>query len=279
MMKHVSTWLLAALCAAALPAGVVFEIEVKDHEQSPPKLEETHAMAEGRNLKIDIAPGEGGSGGAAIFRGERREMVVVDDDEQAYYVIDQEAMRAIAGQVNQAMSQVQEALKNVPEDQRAMFEKMMKERMPKQPAAPQRPATELRKTGERETHGGYPCVKYEVLREGRKIREMWVTDWGNIEGGEEAADAFEEMADFFQELMGSIAEAAGGAGGFPGPLGGENVFEHMKELGGFPVVTREFEDDGSLESEATLRSARRQRLDPDAFEPPSGYKRRQMFPQ
>ena len=46
---------------------------------------------------------------------------------------------------------------------------------------------------------------------------------------------------------------------------------------GFPVVTRELGDDDSLEGESILRSARRQTLDPDAFEPPSGYKRREMF--
>ncbi len=54
----------------------------------------------------------------------------------------------------------------------------------------------------------------------------------------------------------------------------------MKELGGFPVVTREFDDyDGSLEGETALRSARRQTLDPDAFEPPKGYRLRSMGPQ
>ena len=52
----------------------------------------------------------------------------------------------------------------------------------------------------------------------------------------------------------------------------------MKELGGFPVVTSEFGEDGSLEGESALRSAKRQTIDPDAFEPPSGYKRQEMLP-
>ena len=59
--------------------------------------------------------------------------------------------------------------------------------------------------------------------------------------------------------------------------GADQAFVHMKEMGGFPVVTRDFTDDGSLESESSLHSARRQTLDPDAFEPPSGYKRQEMF--
>ena len=113
-----------------------------------------------------------------------------------------------------------------------------------------------------------------MTRDGHKIREMWVTDWDNLEGGEETVEAFEDMADFFREMLDSIPNMGGGSG----PPGmDDNVFEHMKDLGGFPVLTREFGDDGSLEGETGLRSAKRQTIDPDAFEPPSGYKRQEMF--
>jgi hypothetical protein len=84
------------------------------------------------------------------------------------------------------------------------------------------------------------------------------------------------MAEFFREMMDAFSSAAGPAGGFVSQFG-DSAFEVMGELEGFPVVTREF-DGGELESEATLRSARRQTIDPDAFEPPSGYKRQQMLP-
>ena len=57
---------------------------------------------------------------------------------------------------------------------------------------------------------------------------------------------------------------------------GRHAFDELDQLGGFPVLTREFGDDGSLEAESVLKSARRQTLDPDAFEPPSGYKRQSM---
>ncbi len=76
--------------------------------------------------------------------------------------------------------------------------------------------------------------------------------------------------------MGSFSGTGLGSG-VGGPSVDDNVFEHMKELGGFPVVTRDFGDGGSLEGETALRSAKRQTIDPDAFEPPSGYKRQEMF--
>jgi hypothetical protein len=258
------------LLASPLVAGVVFEIETTDHDASPPKVESTQVQAEGKNLKMGIAPGDrGGRGGTVLFRGDRRELVVVDHDDKSYMVIDQEALRQIGEQLAGVNDQIAEALKNVPEEQRAMVEKMMKERMPQQ--AVKRPAIDVRKTGDRGEKNGYPCVKYEVLRDGRKIRELWVTDWGNVEGGDEVADSFRSMAEFMKQFLDQLP-----AGGAPGGLG-DDVFSQLSELPGFPVVTRELDDDGSLESESSLRSSRRQALDPAEFEPPAGYKRRSMF--
>ena len=279
-MKRLSTLsLLLLFTSSPMLAGVVYEIETTDHDQSPPKVESIEMAAEGRHLKMGIGGGSHDRKGDMIFRGDRREMVVVDHDDKTYTVMDHEAIQQIAGQVNSAMSQVQEALKNVPADQRAMVEKMMKENMPQQvpDKAPSGPSSELKKTGERATHNGYPCVKYEVVQNGRKLRELWVTDWSNLEGSEEVSETFGDMADFFREMMDSFSNLGGG-GGPIGFGGSDTFFEHMKELGGFPVVTKEFNEDGSLEGEASLRSAKRQTIDPDAFEPPSGYKRQEMFP-
>lgn len=274
MAKRASATVLlsAALVAGPALAGVVYEIEVIDHEQSPPKTESMEAAVEGKMLKMGIAPGSHGGRGDVIYRGDQREMIAVDHQDQSYTVIDQAAIQQIAGQVKSAMGQMQEMLKDVPEDKRRMIEEMMKQRG-QQPPSAERRATELRKTGEYGDLNGYPCVKYEVLRDGRKVRELWVTDWSHVEGGREVVGTFEDMADFFKELMDSIPDFGQG-----GPAG-DPAFEHLRELGGFPVVTREFDDDGSLESESTLRSTRRRTIDPEEFEPPAGYKRRTMGPQ
>ena len=262
--------LVTVLAAGPLAAGVVYEIEVKDHGQSPPKTETMRASVEGRDLKVGVAAQGPGSQGEMIFRGERREMVLVDHERSTFTVMDEAALARLAGQVNQAMAQMQEALKNVPAEQRAMVEQMMKKQMPQQQEA--RPAAELVKTSERATHHGYPCVKYDVMREGRKEQELWVTDWSNVEGGTDVVEAFESMADFMRQMLDSLPSAGRG-----GPGVDDHVFEHMKELGGFPVVTRDFAADGSLEGESALRSAKRQTLDPEVFEPPAGYKRQEMF--
>ncbi len=265
-MKGYLKWAALMLaCASVATAGVVFEIETKDHGQSP---EETTAWVEGKNLKMEIPSSTTGGSGTAIFRGDRREMVVVDHDDKSYMVVDGEMLAGIAGQLGQVMSQMQDALKNVPEGQRAAIEKMMKEKMPPQ-AKPKRPRDTIAKTGERAKHNGYPCVKYEVSRQGKKVRELWVTDWSNVEGGEEAMEAFKSMAEFFEEMLDAFGDMGNASMS-------SNMFVQLREIDGFPVVTREFDDDGSLESESTLRSSKRRTLDPADFEPPAGYKRRSM---
>jgi hypothetical protein len=133
-----------------------------------------------------------------------------------------------------------------------------------------REPVELKKTGDSDTVGGYPCVRYEVWRGGIRERELWVTAWKNIEGGSDTAEVFEEMSSFFKEMLDSLPQM--GEKGF-----GDPTFELLKEMGGMPVVTREFDDDGSLQSEARLKSASRESLDPADFEPPADYKRKDMF--
>ncbi|MEM7582845.1 MAG: hypothetical protein AAF560_05650 [Acidobacteriota bacterium] len=266
---------LASLSLAPLWGGVVYEIETTDHSQSTPKTESVEMSAEGRNLKMDIAAGTGsGQSGYAVFKGgDDPTMLMVDDERRTYHVMDRAQAQEIAGGISSAMAQMQEALKNVPEDKRAMVEQMMKQNMPQAQQAPERPKSTVRKTSERETHNGYPSIKYEVHEAGRKVRELWVTDLKNVEGSDEVIETFEEMADFFRELIDSFGPMAGAGGsGFTNV----NFFEAFKELDGFPVLVRELNEDGSLESESLLRSARRQTLDPDAFEPPSGYKRQEM---
>ena len=287
-MKRIATFAaLAALIVLATPlvAGVVYEIEVTDHDSPSPEPETMTTSVEGRNLAMEVPPGDrGGRGGAkVIYRGDRKEMIVVDHDDRSYTVIDEAMFEQIGGMAAQASAAIEEALANVPEDQRAAIEEMMKERMPDVAAGAASgaspgtgaPATELRSTGERGTQAGYPCVKYVVVRGGETVRELWVTDWSNVEGGAEAAEAFGAMTDFVDEMTAAFSSAAGGAA----PPGiGDHVLEHLKEMNGFPVVVREYEG-GELEEESTLRSATRRTLDPADFEPPAGYKRRSMGPQ
>lgn len=278
--------LLIVLTGSPLLAGVVFEVETTYHSGSPRGPESAQMSVEGKNLKMEILPGRDSSRKGkdeAIFRGDRRQMVVVDHHDKAYMVMDTATMSKMGGQVQgqmqQASKELEKHLAQLGPKQREIAEKMIKGGLGSvtgaAPPAVARSRSEYRRTSERATKQGYPCVKYEVLKDGEKTQELWVTDWGKVQGGQQAADAFEEMADFFKEMMDSISDTMGGGAGL---FGENNPIESFTEIGGFPVVTRDFEG-GELESETVLESVTERDLDPDAFEPPKGYRLRTMGPQ
>jgi hypothetical protein len=267
-MRRVIVVLFAVLIATQAFAGVVYEVETTDYSNSAERVNGAEMAVEGQSLKMGVADGDGDSNTEMIFRGDRREMIVVDHDDRSYFVMDEATLKELAAKLNEVTAMMEQAMANVPESQRAMVEKMMKGRMPEQPAP--RETTELRTTGDSDTIGGYPCVRYELWRGGIRVSELWVTDWSNIDGGPETKEAFQEMSEFFKEMLDSIPQFAGGEVA-------DAAFEHMKEMNGFPVVTREFGDDGSLERMVRLKSATRQTIDPAVFEPPAGYKRKDML--
>lgn len=269
--------LIPLISVAPLPAaapspiaGVILELEITDPSTSDaPQVVRT--LVAGQNLRMGMPSDTGANEGEMIFRGDRREMIAIDHERRSYTVIDQETLESLMGQMSEAMRQMEEAMKNVPPEQRAMVEEMMRGRMGG--AAPGgTPPSELRNTGDRANQHGYPSRRYEVVREGRVTSEMWVTDWENVEGSDLARPAFEGVAAFVKELMTALAENPLLAGA----MVNVDPYAHLTEMNGFPVVTRDFADDGSLETEAVLRSATRTDLDPADFEPPAGYARQDI---
>ena len=78
------------------------------------------------------------------------------------------------------------------------------------------------------------------------------------------------MADFIQDLQDAMPDFA------KSPAVGTNAYEHLEELGGFPVVTIDYAPDGSIAGESHLRNSRVEALGDDEFEPPAGYARKTL---
>jgi hypothetical protein len=260
------TLVTAALVLVALPssAGVLYEVESSYGETAT----KAGIAVDGLKMKMDVASGEKDWNGYMLFDGDSREMIVVNHDNKTYFVIDQEQMKKLAATVNQAMASVDQALAALPESQRAKMEKMMKSRMPDM-ATPREPS-ELKKTGGSESVNGFDCEVYEVWRGGVRERELCVTDWDNVAGGSEVEDVFIEMGEFMTEMLDSLPKMGGG-----GSLG-DATYEHIKEMNGFPVRTREY-DNGKLAGQSSLVSSKEADLDPADFEPPKGYKRQDLM--
>ncbi|MBI4013797.1 MAG: DUF4412 domain-containing protein [Candidatus Rokubacteria bacterium] len=88
------------------------------------------------------------------------------------------AAQAAAGHMAEARKQMEQALKDMPPEQRKMMEQMMRQQMPQGggPGAGEcvEPRREIRKTGQQATIAGFPAVRWEVLADGRMQSEVWV---------------------------------------------------------------------------------------------------------
>ena len=131
------------------------------------------------------------------------------------------------------------------------------------PPTTQPPTIAVVDTGEPTRVNGYPCVRHEVRRDGVKIRDVWITDWGNVDGGWEIAAVFTAMAQFVQNINQSLP--AGSGNSFE-----DNIFASLRDINGFPVASRDYMPDGNTKIETTLRGTTLHPLSPATFLPPPG---------
>ena len=263
--------LLLLLVCLPSSATVVFEIETTDLTSDEAQL--GRIVVSGENMKMEMAREADGQRADTLFRGELQEMVIIDDGERSYFVLDKKVLGALSGQMSAAMKQMEAALAQLPKEQREMAERMMKQQLERASGASDTaPRTEYTKTGERETHNGYPCVKYVGRRGTETVLEMWVTDWSNLKGASEVEGVFRSLGEFATDLMESLQQMGGP---MVGALAGGNPFDAFDNIAGFPVVTRSFSG-GHPENETSLREVRNETIDPAEFEVPAGYRRQTM---
>ena len=269
MMKY-------ALCAAAILAtflghtfaGVVVEMVSKDlrsNQESPPDK----TYAQGDMLRIEPHQEDGAPGIAMIFRDDA--LVILNHQDKSFYRMDEQTIAQLSSQISAAMEQMQEQLANLPPEQRAMMEQMMKGQMPEgmsMGGAVQQPALRVEPAGS-ERVDQYSCDKYEVYRGQEKTQEICVVPVNQLAALGEVMDTFRAMARFTKKLIESTQQV---------PLANmtNNPLQILDEIEGFPVLTRQFEN-GQPTQEVLFKSATQQDLGDDLFSVPSDYREMDPF--
>ncbi len=271
-LKTAAVAALAVGCTASAWAGSIIRMESRDHTVEPVKVGTVDLSVDGASLRMDMDGADEEDRGSMVFKSDVNEMMAIDHDRKEFYVIDEAAMQGMANQMGSAMQQMQAALADLPPEQRAMAEQMMKQRFgAMNAAAPEKPQTEVSRTGSSDTVNGFDCEVFEVSQEGRRISELCVADWSDIEGGNDVAASMENMARFFENLRDMFAQAGAGFMDMSG-----DMFAHMQEMDGFPVRTRSYDDMGSLVDETVILSTEESSLDAAVFAAPADYRQQIM---
>lgn len=256
--------LLACFLASTAHGGAVFKTSERNLATGKEESLTTLSAADKRLRVERVETGKTQPDTAAVFKDGG--MLVIDHRNKTYMQLDKAAMQKMAGAADQAMKQLQERMAGMSEEQRAMIEKMMGKNAPGA-AKPKPSPLELRNTGRKETVGAYTCRLWEATRDGQVQWQHCVVDFSRIEGSKELLEVMQALSAMMDDLSSSsgwIKNALGNSG-----------WEGLQKLDGYPVLTRMFRD-GKPVAEMELKSARTAAIDAASFEPPPGYKRKDI---
>lgn len=260
-------------------AGAVFRTTVENYAEDNQFFEAresyvTVTKIEGNRMRMDTQGMDGTLATTMIFLGETDEMYMIDHDEKTYMVFDRERIEALTQQMSQAMQQMQEALAQVPPEQRAMMERMMKDKMPGGDYEPPSPpvVTDL---GESGNVNGIECQWKQVTRDDRLEQKACVCDQSAIAGGEEAVAIAHEMRDFAEALTQMATSVASSPMLGGGTLGGFAT-TMVADLEGFSLISEDYDGEEKLISRSTFESADNVSIPDEEFTPPSGYERQTL---
>ncbi|MEM1322965.1 MAG: hypothetical protein AAGG75_22055 [Bacteroidota bacterium] len=201
-----------------------------------------------------------------VFKGDNKEMIAIDHEKKSYMVINGEMIAQMKGAMSGFQKEMEEVYKNMPPEAQEQMKKAQKEggmnfgmggMAPKEIKAVN--------SGEKGTQAGYSCVRYDILEDGQKKREIWIAPWSSIEGGAEVKKAMMGFMTFMQQLSDEMTQ------GMPG--GGGNLFDDIDYEEGMPVMIFDLE----TKEKTILQSAKKMTLPANTFGPPAGYKPERSF--
>jgi len=248
----------AAACLMAGPAWAADGLVLVQSVTTGSGTAMTHQIdIDAHRMRMESGGGPAGSQ-VFIFDGTRQVMIMVNDANKTYSEISKADLDALSGQMSAAMSQMQEAMKNMPPEQRARMEGMMRGRMGGAGAgAAARPTFKKTGTG---TVGKWTCDKYEGYTNGQKTMDVCTVDPKVLGLTTTDFAVTKDFADFFGKLIPSGAAQAFRVGN-----------AEDQGFSGVPVQTIVTTNGQTVTSEIT--DVHRQAFTDATFQPPAGYQK------
>ncbi len=251
--------LLPALVSAPALAGVV--VQVKSYKGADRKGDSQtgRMLIDGNKIRIDGTK-DSEQGGAMVFRGDKKELVNIAPSQKKAMVIDVASLAAFGDFQKQLETQMEAMVSQAPKEQQAQMRKAMEAQKAKLNAPPAK--RKVVKTKETRTISGVKCVKYDLFKGDKKVRELYVAPTNKVSGGPEVLAGMRKMASFLDEVSRKM----------PGGGRGDAPFEAMLDIDGIPMLTRHLRD-GTTIGEEEIVSTKVQNIKASEFDVPAGYTR------
>jgi hypothetical protein len=237
-MRRLTFAVTAVLATGHLFAGVRIQLETTDLSNNKTSTETI--MLDNTRLRI-----EAGEKNSMMFLtdGGRNRVVILDRAKNTYQEMDEATMKQLADQMSGAMAQMEAAMKNLPPDQRAMMEKMMKGKMPQAGAAAPKTVYTAKGSG---IVNGFACTKYDGMQGAQKVSEVCAASPSQIKITPSDFQVFEKMKQFFAGMLDAMKGS---------PFGANIQTASITQSGieGFPVQTTSFRN-GQASDRVDLKS-------------------------
>jgi hypothetical protein len=246
-------FVLAALCLVAwpLPAfGGVLIVEKTTYGADAPQTHQVQIDKSWMRMEQSV----GGEKQAFIFDGTKEVVWIVSLDRKTYSEMTKADVDRMGVQMSDAMAKMQEQMKKLPPDQRAMVEQMMKSRG-MGPAVTRK--TTYRKVGTDKV-GRWACDKYEGYQDTQKIAELCTVDPSVLGFVPADFEVSRKLAEFFKKLVPQNSDNLF-AIGTPDEQGFSGVpIKRVFTVAGRPTTTE-------------MTEVTRQNFPPSTFEVPAGF--------
>lgn len=188
--------IVLAAVLVALPASAGTRIELLTTDLVNNSTGQSELLLDATRFRVND------SDSALIFLTSdgRKRVLMLDKRRNEYTEMDQQTIDRLAGQMQGMAAQMEQMMKDVPPEQRAMMEQMLKGQMPQQAQAPARTVYTARGA---DTVGGIRCTNYEGVKDRQKVAEVCAADAAALKLGAADYQVFEQM----REFMSSLAEA------------------------------------------------------------------------
>jgi len=164
---------------------------------------------------------ESGTGEVAIIRLDKEILYTLNPADKTYAEITftemQEVMKKAGARMDSDMAGLQEKMKDMPQGQRDMMEKMMAGRMP---GKGKEATIDVKATGEKKVISGYACSKYVATQDGKEFITVWATR--DVKEFESIKKDWEAFTDRMMSMN---------------PINGKAMVQAFKKMDGFPIQT------------------------------------------
>ena len=250
--------LAAAISALAAPAYATDGILIVQQTTIAGKSDTNQIQIEKTRMRAETTRPTGGKT-VVLFDGPTQVIRIVDEAAKTYNEMTKADVEGMGAQMAGATAQMQAAMANMPPEQRAKVEAMMKARGGSVPGAGTPPArTEYTKVGTDKV-GKWACDKYEGFKNGEKTSEVCTVDPKvlGITGAD--LEITRQLAEFFSKMVPQNSDAMFRVG-----TGADKMFA------GVPVRTATF---GARPMVIEITEVGRQNFSDATFAVPSDYQK------